>query len=590
MALLLPRCFRLLETLVRRLAGRSPGAAVGRWPVLVLLCALLVPAAVRAADPAPPEETVVYLNQRKIVTMRGSLLGETALERAALARASMAQAVATGGDLRASMTASDRSYRFDVDGRTVFFLVPEDLPAPASPAALENAARKVEQRLQVALAEAREMRDPRSLAVSAAYAAAATLGAGLAAWALNGLRRRLQAGVRRQLAAVRDNPSIGVWAHAVDRAGSVSRLLVQGLCWALFVLLVDAWVTFLLRQFAYTRPWGERSTSWLVDLLTQFGLGVAGAVPGLLVAALVFFLARVATQAVTAVLKRVEQGDLHLGWIDADTAGATRRVTNLVLWLFALVMAYPYLPGSNSEAFKGVSVLAGLMLSLGASSVVGQSLAGLSLMYARAFRIGEYVRIGDTEGTVASVGLLVTKLHTGLGEEVSLPNALVMGQTVRNFSRLVQDGQFMLQTGVTIGYGTPWRQVHAMLLEAARRTAGVAQEPPPFVVQTALSDFYVEYRLCAQGNRAAPRRRAEAMNHLHANIQDVFNEHGVQIMSPHYRADPPQPQVVPKEAWFTAPAEPDRPAATVSAAGPVPLGVGRSPDPAALAQGVPMNR
>ena len=551
------------------------GAWLAMVLVLLLAGALAGVGRAQAAEPALAEETVVYLNQRKIITMRGSLLGDSAVERATLARDSMARAIAAGGELRASRTASDRAVRFDIDGQTVFFLVPEDLPGTPSAAALDSAAQKVEQRLRLALAEAREMRDPRSLGVGAAYAVAATLAAALAAWLLNRLRRRLQAGLRRQIAAVRERPTIGVWAHAVDRAGAVSRLLVQGLCWALFVLLADAWVSFVLRQFAYTRPWGERSTVWLVDLLTQIGLGVVGAVPGLLVVVLVFFIARVVTQAVTAVLQRVERGELHLGWIDADTAGATRRVANLLLWLFALVMAYPYLPGSNSEAFKGVSVLAGLMLSLGASSVVGQSLAGLSLMYARAFRVGEYVRIGDTEGTVASVGLLVTKVHTGQGEEVSLPNSMVFGQTVRNFSRLVADGQFMLQTAVTIGYATPWRQVHAMLLEAARRTPGVAQEPPPFVLQTALSDFYVEYRLCAQGNRSAPRRRAEAINQLHANIQDVFNEHAVQIMSPHYRSDPAQPQVVPREAWYTAPA-------TREPAAPV--------DAPAEAQGVPMNR
>jgi small-conductance mechanosensitive channel len=131
---------------------------------------------------------------------------------------------------------------------------------------------------------------------------------------------------------------------------------------------------------------------------------------------------------------------------------------------------------------------------------------------------------------------------------------VVFSQPVRNFSRLVQDGQFMLQASVTIGYTTPWRQVRAMLLEAASRTPGVAREPAPFVVQTALSDFYVEYRLCAQGDRSAPRRRANAIDQLNANIQDVFNENGVQIMSPHYRSDPAEPQVVPPGPW--APARP----------------------------------
>jgi small-conductance mechanosensitive channel len=273
-------------------------------------------------------------------------------------------------------------------------------------------------------------------------------------------------------------------------------------------------------------------------------------VPGLTVAVLIFLLARLATRASGLFLERVARGETLLGWLDADTARPTRRLVNVVIWLFALAMAYPYLPGSHSDAFKGVSVLAGLMLSLGASGVVGQAMSGFSLMYSRSLRVGEYVKIGETEGTVAELGLFATRIHTGMGEEVSLPNTVIFSHPVRNFSRLVQGGRFVLHTAVTIGYSTPWRQVHAMLLEAARRTPGVAQEPPPTVVQTALSDFYVEYRLCAQSSQAVAQRRAEAMSALHANVLDVFNENGVQIMSPHYRSDPPDAQVVPPaDVW-----------------------------------------
>jgi small-conductance mechanosensitive channel len=341
----------------------------------------------------------------------------------------------------------------------------------------------------------------------------------------------------------------------VEQAGSALRALLTGFTWLLTLLVLDGWATYVLHQFAYTRPWGERSTAWLLDVLQQFALAIAGAVPGLLVAALIFAIARLVSRATQALLQRVERGDAQLSWLDADTAVPTRRLAALGIWLFALAMAYPYLPGANSEAFKGVTVLAGLMLSLGASSVVGQALSGLSLMYSRSIRVGEYVKVGDTEGTVVALGMFTTKIHTGMGEEVSLPNTVIFSQPIRNFSRLVQDGHFMLHTSVTIGYATPWRQVHAMLLEAAQRTPGVAEQPAPYVVQTALSDFYIEYRLCAQSNKNAPSRRVEAMNQLHANVLDVFNENGVQIMSPHYRADPPEPQVVPPERWSPPPAQ-----------------------------------
>jgi len=224
--------------------------------------------------------------------------------------------------------------------------------------------------------------------------------------------------------------------------------------------------------------------------------------------------------------------------------------------VFALAIAYPYLPGAQTEAFKGLSVLVGLMISLGATSVIGQAFNGFILMYSRAYRPGDYVRIGESEGTIQSLGTFVTRIRTGLGEEVTLPNSTVMAAAIRNYSRSVPGAGCVLDICVTIGYSAPWRQVHAMLEEAARRTTEISANPAPFVRQTALSDYYVEYRLVSYTRLEDPVLRADALNHLHGNIQDVFNEHGVQIMSPHYMMDPKDPQVVPKERWHLPPAPP----------------------------------
>jgi small-conductance mechanosensitive channel len=146
---------------------------------------------------------------------------------------------------------------------------------------------------------------------------------------------------------------------------------------------------------------------------------------------------------------------------------------------------------------------------------------------------------------VAELGMFATRIRTGLGEELSLPNSLILGSVTRNYSRAVHGPGFILDTSVTIGYDTPWREVHNMLLEAARRTPGVLERPAPRVFQTALTDFYPEYRLVCQAIPSEPRPRAEVLDALHANIQDVFAEFGVQIMSPHYRADPVQAKVPP---------------------------------------------
>jgi small-conductance mechanosensitive channel len=234
----------------------------------------------------------------------------------------------------------------------------------------------------------------------------------------------------------------------------------------------------------------------------------------------------------------------------------TRRIAKVVVWVFALAMAYPYLPGSQTEAFKGLSVLVGLMLSIGASSLVGQAASGLILTFGRVYRKGEYVRMGEFEGTVMELGMFTTRIRTGLGEELTLSNSTILSGTTKNYSRAVKGSGFVVDTSVTIGYDTPWRQVHAMLVEAALRTPGVLADPAPVVFQTALSDWYPEYRLVCQALPADPRPRAVVLSSLHANIQDVFNEYGVQIMSPQYFEDPPEPKVVPRERWFTPPAKP----------------------------------
>ena len=195
------------------------------------------------------------------------------------------------------------------------------------------------------------------------------------------------------------------------------------------------------------------------------------------------------------------------------------------------------------------------MVSLGASSIVGQGAAGLILTYTRTIRPGEYVRIGEHEGTVVDMGMFTTRIQTGLGEELTLPNSMITGTVTKNYSRVVRGRGYVVDTTVTIGYDTPWRQVEAMLIEAARRTPGILMSPAPVVFQTALSDYYPEYRLVAQAVPERPRPRAEVLSNLHENIQDVFNEYGVQIMSPHYLGDPSEAKVVPPEGWYAAPAK-----------------------------------
>jgi len=219
------------------------------------------------------------------------------------------------------------------------------------------------------------------------------------------------------------------------------------------------------------------------------------------------------------------------------------------------VVAYPYLPGSQTEAFKGISVFFGLIITFGSSGLMNQIMSGFMITYSRALRAGDFVRVGDVEGTVTYLGVLSTKVKTLRHEEVTIPNAVLVAQTTTDYSRLGDTEGVYTPTSVTIGYDTPWRQVQSLLRLAAERTAGLRREPEPIVLQTALEDFYVKYTLlvCLERQQSRPI----TLDALHANIQDLFNEYGVQIMSPNYVVDPAAPKVVPKHNWFAAPACPD---------------------------------
>ena len=336
----------------------------------------------------------------------------------------------------------------------------------------------------------------------------------------------------------------------------IVKYLVLALYWLLILLLSYECLSFILEQFPHSRAWGEQLHGYLIGLATKIGMAILWAIPDLFTAAVIFMIARFITQASSKLFNSIALGQTKVNWIDHDIASTTKRIINVVIWLFAFVMAYPYLPGSGTEAFKGISVLLGLMLSLGASSLVSQAGSGLILTYTRIFRRGEYVAIGAHEGTVVELGMFTTRIRNGMGIELALPNSYILNEVTKNYSRMVNGTGFMIDATVTIGYDTPWRQVEAMLIEAAAKTNGVLAEPKPKVFQIALSDFYPEYRLVCQAIPAEAKQRAEVISALNANIQDVFNEYGVQIMSPHYLADTVSAKTVPVNEWYKAPAKP----------------------------------
>jgi small-conductance mechanosensitive channel len=324
---------------------------------------------------------------------------------------------------------------------------------------------------------------------------------------------------------------------------------------SVILIIAYLWLTFELKQFSYTRPWADQLISWLLNLLLGFIQGITEAIPGLIAVLVIFLITRLTVRGLQNILTRIEHGLVKVPGVYPETVPATRSILTTLLWLFALSVAYPYLPGSDSDAFKGISLFAGLLVTLGSSGIASQWMSGIVLVYSRALQPGDMIRTGDNEGVVISLGLLSTQIRTATGELVTIPSSAIVSGSIRNFTRLGDGPGTQISTSVTIGYDAPWRQVHAMLLEAAKRTSGFCNEPSPFVLQRALNDFYVEYELI--GRVDSPLDRPFIMSRLNGNVQDVFNEFGVQIMSPHFVAQPDQPVVLQKHQWFATPSSSD---------------------------------
>jgi small-conductance mechanosensitive channel len=507
-----------------------------------------------AAATEAQREAPLVIGNRTLHIFRATVGPFTPTERAESARMRITKALELPGAGWTSVRASDQGVLVELDGKPMFAVAAGDVPKASEETAesLANAASRV---LQTAWTEAHERSDPRATLSALSKSIVALVALIVALVVIWKVSRWIRDAVTAQLAKHLDAiPG----AHLGSKLSSLFLSIASRSCvlfaWVLSLLVVFIFVAYCLDQFAYTRAMGEGLFHSFSDMLLQMLTAVAGAMPGMFVAVIIFLVAWIATQVSAELFNHVTSGQIKLGMLDAHTAPATRRITNASLWLFALAMAYPYLPGAHTEAFKGLSVILGLMVSIGASGVIGQIASGVILVYTRALSVGEYVRIQECEGTVTELGLFVTRLRTGLGEEIALPNAVVLGNVTRNFSRVTKGPGFVLDTTISIGYDTPWRQVHAMLFEATTPIKEIGSDPAPYVVQTALSDFYVVYRLVAYVEAANPSIRARVTSDLNASIQDVFNKYGVQIMSPAYFEDPPVPKVVPESKWFAAPA------------------------------------
>ena len=527
---------------------------------LAVVFLFAVPAFAQVAAPetqvSAPPATLVYGN-RPITELRATIVGRTPAIRVAAAQSTLRAIVAGEPSDPVVARVVEGVTVVAIGNRNVFVILPDDVDELAGETLEQKTALAVS-RLQTAVDEEIELRTPARLAWSAAESIVATIVFVALLWALRRFYRvlaaRLPEGVEQQLQKLSEDKLEIVRA---SKAPEIVRGAITVAAFTIGVFLTYSWLTFVLRRFPYTRPWGESLREFLLSRLGAMALAVVTSIPDLFTVLVIILVTRSVSRLVYLVFEAAQHERMTLPGIHPETAQPTRRIVTTLIWLFALVVSYPYLPGSDSDAFKGVSVFLGLIVSLGSSGIVSQMMSGLTLIFSRAVRLGDFVRIGDVEGTVAHLGSLSTKIKTELREDVTIPNSVVVSTPIVNYSRFADIEGVLCPTSVTIGYAVPWRQVHSMLLLAAQRTPGLKESPAPVVRQTDLAEFCVKYTLFVSVKEA--RRRVAALGVLRANVQDVFNEFGVQIMAPSYEADPSEPKVVPREKWFAAPASPSQP-------------------------------
>ena len=352
-------------------------------------------------------------------------------------------------------------------------------------------------------------------------------------WALRQGRRRLGEQIEARRGRIRSIRFRGLEVLSADYLYFGITRTVWGFYGLALLLTVTTSLLLIFSQFPQTSDYARVVFNWIWKPFLDIVHGVVHYLPNLFYILVIVVVTRIALRAVGFVFEQAHRGVISLEpWVHRDVARPTCQILKAILIVLALFFIAPLIPGTGSTAAKGISVIIGLMVSFGSTSTVGNLIAGVVLTYMRPFQLGERVKVGDTVGDVIERSFLYTKILTIKNEVVVVPSLQTLGGSIINYSSKAKEGQLILHTTVTIGFDAPWRRVHELLLQAADRTSGVLKQPKPFVLQTALDDFYVAYQINAYTDRAD--KMAGTYGELHQNIQDCFNEGGVEICSPHF--------------------------------------------------------
>lgn len=315
---------------------------------------------------------------------------------------------------------------------------------------------------------------------------------------------------------------------------STIQVFVKLVKWFVFILSLYIALPIIFSIFPFTRGWAEILLQLIWSPFKGIAIAVWKYLPNLFSILVIVVIMRYFIRFVKYIFSEINDEKLTIPGFHADWAMPTYAIVRFLLYAFMFVLIFPYLPGSGSDIFKGVSVFIGILFSLGSSSAIANMVAGLVITYMRPFQLGDRIKIGGVTGDVIEKTMLVTRLKTIKNEIITIPNSSVLSGNTTNYTSVAKEEGLIIYSTVTIGYEVPWKDMHAALIEAAARTEMLLKNPKPFVLQTSLDDFYVSYQINAFTREAS--RQAVIYSILHQNIQDVCNERGIEILSPHYRA------------------------------------------------------
>ena len=353
----------------------------------------------------------------------------------------------------------------------------------------------------------------------------------LTTWLFNKLKVRIQ-----RLKDTKLRPISIQDYELLDTQKQVNLLvfLASLLRYAVMLLQLILTVPLLFAIFPQTKDLAYKLFSYIWDPIKSIFLGIVEYIPNLFTIFVIWLAVKYLVRLVRYLASEIQSERLKIGGFYADWAMPTFHIVRFLLYAFMIAMIYPYLPGSKSGVFQGISVFVGLIVSLGSSTVIGNIIAGLVITYMRPFKLGDRIKLNDTTGNVIEKTPLVTRIRTPKNEVVTIPNSFIMSSHTVNFSQSARDYGLIIHSEVSIGYDIPWRKTHQLLIEAALNTPGVVDDPRPFVLETSLQDYYPVYQVNAYIKDA--NQLAQVYSDLHQNIQDRFNEEGIEIMSPHYIA------------------------------------------------------